>query len=264
MKPESMIPAACRACSHLNDLLIGLDTAECRNSPRRSPANDEPPLEILRSALPGIVRTYSPDQHIMLEGEDGEQFIGVLHGTVRCFRIDTNGRRHILRFAGPGTVVGLEFGGSHRYSIEALTRSDILIFPVNSADAAFETNPCARRAMVLSIKEELNQRERAGFRLAKLGSDERVADFLLEVSQEGAKPETHLEMSRRDLADHLGVTLETVSRSLHKLDHLGLIRLKDAHTFSIPDPEGLHDFVVADPEDSPRHCRVARPVRRSG
>lgn len=211
------------------------------------------PADILKSSLNGTVRKYKEGQHILLEGERSRQVLVVHSGLVRCFRINPSGRRHISRFAGQGAMMGLEFGAPARYSAEAVTDCELLCFGSGAVSAAVAHSPHIGKALMDAVFTELAERERAAFRLARLASDQRLADFILQVSEDGRKDRIHLDMSRMDLADHLGLTLETVSRSIHRLKRLGLIRLDGTRSVRIPAWDALQAFLDADPSDNPRH-----------
>lgn len=224
-------------------------------SPEASFAQTEEtrPADVIKSILSGTIRRYKEGQHILLEGERSRHVLAVHSGLVRCFRVNPSGRRHISRFAGPGAMMGLEFGAPARYSAEAVTDCELLCFGAGAVSAAAQHTPHVGRALMDAVFAELADRERAAFRLARLASDQRLADFILQVSEDGRKERIHLDMSRMDLADHLGLTLETVSRSIHRLKRLGLISLDGTRSVRIPAWDALQAFLDADPSDNPRH-----------
>jgi hypothetical protein len=102
---------------------------------------------------------------------------------------------------------------------------------------------------------EMTARDRIQFRLGRLWSDERVADFLVELSTEPdgtSRASSTIVMSRADIADHLGVTIETVSRALHSFQRRGLVRLDGAHRFTILRGRALRGFASGDGDDFPQ------------
>lgn len=271
MARETIVPTACQDCSHLDELRASLHLPEAGGPVPSTPVNSTP-LEEMRAVLPGAFRSFRTDQTITLEGDAEAQVIGVISGLIRCFRISSDGRRYINRFAGPGAIIGIELCGHYRYSAEALTDCETVVFRSSAVEAAYESQPLLRRAIRSAMTMELAERERAEFRLARMASDERVADFLLEISNEGETSPVYLPMPRVDIADHLGITLETVSRSLHKLDRQGLIRLRNAHCFDIPSGRALRGFIhgsvvgFTQPKEAPAHPASVYstcPVRRA-
>lgn len=220
----------------------------------------EAPLDVLRRVLPGPVRSIDPGRHVTIEGAKRDAVIGVVSGLLRCFRVTPDGRRHITRFARAGDVIGLGALDSYRNSTEAVAASAIIAFPVRALDAAAEGDAQVRQAILEAMTAEMTARDRIQFRLGRLWSDERVADFLIELSTEpdgSIRASSTIAMSRADMADHLGVTIETVSRALHRFQRQGLVRLNGAHRFTILRARALRGFASGDGDDFPR------PVERS-
>lgn len=214
---------------------------------QRASAPGGGPLDRLRRILPSIVREIGPGQTISVEGESSGQVTGVLSGLARCFRLTASGRRHICRFVGAGGIIGLGLLGAQRHSTEAIGPSQIVLFRAAAIEAAMEHDAGVRSAILQTLAEELAERERVQLRLGRLGAEQRVADFLLEIS--GRSAEAHdIPMPRADMADHLGVTIETVSRALHRFDRLGLIELVDLHHFRVLRPRALQRLIEGDDE----------------
>jgi len=217
--------------------------------------NAETPLDRLRRIVPGVIRTAESGQHIMLEGDADGHVIGIISGLVRCFRLTTDGRRHICRFAGPGSLIGLASLGVQRHSAEAITPTQIVTFRAATLEAAMDRDILMRTAILQVLTDELSEGERIQLRLGCLTADQRVADFLLElVERDGEQTRDHdIPMSRADMADHLGMTIETVSRALHRFDKLSLIHLVDAHHFRLLSTNGLRGLIAGD--DEPTYLR---------
>lgn len=221
----------------------------------------EAPLDVLRRVLPGPVRDIDPDQHVTLESARRDAVIGVVSGLLRCFRVTPDGRRHITRFAKAGDVIGLGSLKTYRGSSEAVAASAIVAIPARALDAAVETDPEVRQAVLKAMTAEMTARDRIQFRLARLWSDERVADFLVELSTlpDGtSRASSTIAMSRADMADHLGVTIETVSRALHSFQRRGLVRLDGAHRFTILRGRALRGFASGDGDDFPQPAVTRR------
>lgn len=245
----------CLQCEHLDSALnLIAERAQCA----AKGAKEETPLDRLRRMLPGVVRTVEPGQHLTLEGDASDQVIGVLSGLVRCYRLTGDGRRHICRFAGPGSLIGLGLLGVQRHSAEAVAATQIIVFRMSAIEAAFERDACIRASILLALAEELTQRERVQLRLGRLTADQRVADFLIELAGPKNAGEHDIPMSRADIADHLGLTIETVSRGLHRFDKMQLIKLGDAHHFRLLRPSELVDFIEGDDDSSARRLPHAQ------
>jgi CRP-like cAMP-binding protein len=195
-----------------------------------------------------------------LEGSERRQVIGVISGTLRCFRMTPDGRRHITRFVGAGGLIGLGKIGAFRMSTEAVAISTIVVFSASALDAAIAARAHVRDAVIEALTSELIARDRIQFRLGRLWSDERVADFLLECAEHGQGASDHalcLQMSRADIADHLGVTIETVSRALSRFQREGLVEMKDAHHVQITHEAALTALASGDGDYFRPHARRA-------
>jgi CRP/FNR family transcriptional regulator, anaerobic regulatory protein len=215
------------------------------------------PLEMLCAAIPGAKHTLAPDQHVTLEGSERRSVIGVLSGLLRSFRMTPDGRRHIARFVDPGGLIGLGKIGAFRTSTEAVAVSTIVVFSASAVEAALRTNERVRDAVIASMTGELLARDRIQFRLGRLWADERVADFLLERAghrEEDVARNITLQMSRADIADYLGVTIETISRALSRFQREGLLAMPDAHHFSIVRAAALAALASGDRDYSDPHA----------
>ena len=188
----------------------------------------------------GIVKTYARGQEVFGQGERADYVYKVVRGAVRCFKTLSDGRRQICDFALAGDVFGLEFGGEHGVSAEAVAdcaivaarRSAVL---ENSADRV-----SAARAMLRLAMADLERSRDHILTLGRRGAAERVVVFLLELNVRLDGGDTvELPMSRQDMADYLGLTIETVSRTLTHLEAEGLIALKCCRSIKLCDPRGL-------------------------
>lgn len=203
----------------------------------------EAPLQALQKQAPHVVKAISAGQHLAMEGVATGQIIGVLSGTVRCFRITADGRRHISRFAVAGDMIGLCPLGVPRHSAEAINDTRVAFFRVETIEAAMKTNDVVRDAIMRALADELNDGARSQTRLGCFSAEQRVADFLLGMPNAVTASCTPIEMPRADIADHLGITIETVSRALNRFAKMGLIELINPHQFRIPSTTRLRRIV---------------------
>lgn len=220
-------------------------------------------LAILRAELACTTHTFAPDQSIALEGSERRAIMGVCAGMLRCSRVTPDGRRHIMRFVDPGGLIGLGRLGVFRFTTEAVAPSVVVTFSAHALDLAFAERADVREAVLEALTRELTARDRIQFRLGRLWSDERVADFLLErarLAETHDRPSIALQMSRADIADHLGVTIETVSRALSRFQRDGIVRMIDAHHFTIARPRALAALAEGDGE----HFIQQMPERMKG
>jgi CRP-like cAMP-binding protein len=175
--------------------------------------------------MAGVPNTYARNAEICGENEPAEYLYKVLSGTVRTSKILADGRRQIGAFYLPGDIFGLESGERHGFSAEAVTESRILVIKRSALMAlATRDNEVARQLWTLTGCE-LNRVQSHVLALVKT-AEERVVGFLLEMaSRAAAGNRIELPMSRQDIADYLGLTIETVSRTLSHLESRAAIEL---------------------------------------
>jgi CRP-like cAMP-binding protein len=172
--------------------------------------------------------TFARNSEIYGEGEKADYVYKVVSGTVRTYRILADGRRQIGGFHLPGDVFGLETGEQHRLSAEAVTESKVLVVKRSTLMALAARDNDVSRDLWRLTGSELARAQDQILLLAKT-AQERVAAFLLEMAER--RPSAHaveLPMSRQDIADYLGLTIETVSRTLTALENEAAIELANS------------------------------------
>jgi CRP/FNR family nitrogen fixation transcriptional regulator len=173
----------------------------------------------------GGVTSFARDAEIYGDKEPAQYFYKVIGGCVRTYKMLIDGRRQITAFYLPGDIFGLETGDEYVSSAEATTDARVLVIKrsVVVSIAAGDGEVACQLWMLTS--REL-QRARLHALLLVKSAPERVASFLLEMAariQSG--DEVELPMSRQDIADHLGLTIETVSRMLSQFEQTSAIAL---------------------------------------
>ncbi len=186
------------------------------------------------AGCPDLIGTpfhYDGEEEIYGEGEDAEFVYKVVRGAVRTHKVLNDGRRQITGFHLPGDIFGLEQGALYRHTAEALSDTQVLIFRRRGIERAATRSAevaCQLWAMAASgLRYAQDQMLLLGRRTAV----ERVAAFLMEVDERlGSTGTFALPMTRRDIADHLGLTIETVSRTFSHLEEDGaLLRAGGRH-----------------------------------
>lgn len=188
-----------------------------RDSQARSPALMTQ-IDLMGAAMP-----FARNTEIYGENERADYLYKVLSGSVRTYKLFADGRRQIGGFYLPGEIFGLEAGDDHTFSAEAVVDSKVLVVKRTSVMGL-----AARDAEIASQLWSMTARElqhtRNHIMLLIKTARERVAGFLLEMaSRQSATNEIDLPMSRQDIADYLGLTIETVSRTLSQLENLEAI-----------------------------------------
>ena len=166
----------------------------------------------------GAPMPFSRNAEIYGENEPAEYLYKVISGAVRTYKVLSDGRRQIGGFYLPGDIFGLECGDEHTFSAEAISESRVLVIKRSTlVSLAARDGDVARQLWTMTASEL--QRAQDHIMLLIKTAQERVAGFLLEMAARGASAgEIELPMSRQDIADYLGLTIETVSRTLTQLE----------------------------------------------
>ena len=147
-------------------------------------------------------------------------------GVVRLCKLLPDGRRAVLGFRLAGEVFGLGPGGEHGCTAEAVTDVRLRSCRGRAVEAAAERSPEVRRRLSAVLWRELGEARASLPVLGRMTARERVAGFLLRLSRRAdAADRVELPMGRLDIADHLGLTVETVSRTMTELRRAGVIAL---------------------------------------
>jgi CRP/FNR family nitrogen fixation transcriptional regulator len=185
---------------------------------------------------------YHRGTEIFGEGEETEYVYQILSGAVRTYKLLSDGRRQINSFHLPGDMFGLENGASHRFTADAVVETSVSIMRRSSL-LDLMTQPRVGPSSLLGlVTRNLEHAETHMLLLGRKTALERVAAFLLEMDERLTHPEIMiLPMNRRDIADYLGVTLETVSRALSILKDEHLLRFDGStqRRIVLLDREGL-------------------------
>ena len=177
---------------------------------------------------------YQPDQEIYGEGEPTERAYKVLRGVVRTYKLLDDGRRQIAAFYFPGEVFGLELADHYATTAEAVVTSHVASFQRQEiAEAASRSIDVAHELWTCTAKN-LHLAEGHLLLLGRKTAEERVEAFLDEMNQRGRRTgHVKLSMTRRDIADYLGLTIETVSRILHLMRKQGRLQLSGARNIEL-------------------------------
>lgn len=168
--------------------------------------------------------TYKRGSEIYGEKEAAEYVYQVKSGAVRSYKLLSDGRRQIGAFHLAGDIFGLENGSEHRFTAEAVVDTTVRLIKRQSLETVAESDAVVARNLLSMTTSNLQHAEDHMLLLGRKTSLERVAAFLLEMDKRlTAAGVMALPMSRRDIADYLGLTLETVSRALSRLHDLGAL-----------------------------------------
>lgn len=194
------------------------------------------------SLLPAIGPrlTFSREEEIFGEGESSEHIYQVLEGVVRTCRFSSDGRRQIEDFHLAGEYFGLEMGADHTCSAEAVGPVTVLLLKRSTlSELAGRDVAVSSRLLDLTMSSLARSQKHVGV-LSRKGACERVAAFLLDFAdRSGAAAFVDLPMSRQEIGDYLGLTIETVSRTFTQLEAERLIGLTERRRISLRNREAL-------------------------
>jgi CRP/FNR family transcriptional regulator, nitrogen fixation regulation protein len=215
-------------------------------------AGDKPSVgELLSARFPhfdAAVVSFAAGQEVVGEGDPTENFFLVMRGLFRAVKFTRDGRRQVFAFYLPGDICGLEPDPTHKLSIEAVDRAAMAVLPRQACRLRMDLDPRlnaalfegATRALTLSVDHMLM--------IGRSSAEERLAWFLMMIrsrSPFGANI-VELAMQRQDIADYLGLTIETVSRTFTQFRERGLITLPRKRRVEILRLDALRRLASAD------------------
>jgi len=189
--------------------------------------------------LMGAPMAFARNGEIFGENEPADYLYKVVSGAVRTYKVLSDGRRQIGAFYWPGDIFGLECGAEHLCSAEAISDSRILVIKRSAVLAlAARDADVARQLWTLTAKEL--QRAQDHMLLLIGNAQERIVTFLLDMADRGSGGDAvELPMSRQDIGDYLGMTIETVSRMLTQLENAAAIELPTHRTLILRNRRAL-------------------------
>lgn len=178
--------------------------------------------------------TVAPGSTLVSECEPIDFAMRVERGTLRVCLYRGDGHRKITRFAGPGTMLGVAEQGRWTATIEAVDCAVVRLLSKAKLDGCIARSRGLQAELRTHLVDELAQRDRHLVTLSVLAAPDRVLSFLRQTArQTPAKRFSTLPMNRRDIADHLGLSLETVSRAFTALRRAGVIELRNTQMFRL-------------------------------
>jgi CRP/FNR family transcriptional regulator len=175
-------------------------------------------------------RSLYAHQHVYLEGSAQTHVYMVLSGVVGTYKLLADGRRQIVAFSYPGDMLGLDHTAVHTNSAEALSKVRVRCIPMNAIDRLMLEEPGFGKSLLRMASLELAETRDQLLSLGRKSAMEKLATFLLRISRRNiyagnSKNTLYVPMKRSDIADYLGLTIETVSRNFTKLKIAGIIQL---------------------------------------
>jgi CRP/FNR family nitrogen fixation transcriptional regulator len=199
--------------------------------------------EPLRAA--GTVVQIAQGREIFAEGDDTDVFYKVMSGVVRVCKFLSDGRRQIAAFHVAGDVFGIELGTDRELAAEAVSDCTLVVYRRRSIELMASKDEAVSRQMFQIAMQNLSQATGHSLLLGRRGAAEKVAAFLLDWQARSARQDViHLPMTRQEVADYLGLTIETVSRSISQFERDGIIALPNTRDVRILNTDALEDLAA--------------------
>ena len=177
------------------------------------------------------------------EGDDADCIYEITSGMLRLYKLLPDGRRQIVGFLTAGHLLGLALEGTYVYTAETLTDVTLCRYRRSGFDRLIDNVPGLARRLWGFTADELRMAQDQLMMIGRKTATEKVASFLLTQAElQGAADEVRVPMTRGDIGDYLGLTIETVSRTLTKLKRDGVIALPNLDRIEFRDRERLEEI----------------------
>jgi len=188
----------------------------------------------------GSRRSYRRGDEIFAEGDAADYWYRVVAGTVRLCKLLADGRRHIAAFYFAGDCFGLENLSERLFTAEAIGAVVVMRFPRRATERLADESPGLARALHDMTLRDLANAQIRMLLLGRMSAPERVATFLLDMFERRDAPRAlELPMSRSDIADYLGLTIETVCRVMSAFKRAGAIGIPTPQRVELRDRAAL-------------------------
>jgi len=192
----------------------------------------------------GVRMPFAAGEEIYAQDEEADMVYRVVSGAVRTTRLLSDGRRQIGDFYYPGDLFGLESGTEHRFSAEALGDAVVMVIKRSALSHYGDDGLRMERLIWSATARELQRTQEHLMLLGCKSACEKVAAFLLDIADRAKGELAVLAMGRQDMADYLGMTIETVCRMLRQLQDDGLVEFKGSRRFQLKQRAALSRLVV--------------------
>ena len=240
----SRFSVAARAGAHPLHLASPCDTCQAREFSACAPLTAEE-----QKRLAAIMRTVNIEPHcpIFDEADPAEYVYTITAGTVKVYKLLGDGRRQITGFLFAGDFLGLIHKEAYAYSAEALVPTRLCRFPRGRLEALLVEIPHLEQRLLAMASHELAAAQDQMVLLGRKSARERVVSFILMLSNSATRhgrpgDPVFLAMSRSDIADYLGLTTETVSRTVTLLKKQGLVELLDDRRIRLANMSALREI----------------------
>jgi CRP-like cAMP-binding protein len=196
-------------------------------------------------------RSLTAREPLFREGDETRFLFEVLEGVMCNYKIFADGRRQVISFAFPGELVGFGHGDGYRFDCDALSQARVLVIPKASFLATARERPELGERLLDIASEQVAGMQEHSMLLGRKTAAEKIATFLVDLAERSGQSDEEpirlqLAMTRADIADYLGLTVETVSRNITKLKVMRIVSLPNAGALTILDLERLQDLAESE------------------
>lgn len=192
---------------------------------------------------PGSVLHVARDREIYAEGDPAGALFRVVAGVVRTCKFLSDGHRQIDAFHVTGDVFGFEIGAGYRLSAEAVCDCTLISYPRRGLENLAASNDALSQGLLSYAMRSMARAQDHSLLLGRRSAVAKVAAFLMEWARHSPGAQTvALAMTRQDIADYLGLTIETVSRTLSQLERSAVIELSTTRQIRFRDPTALRQL----------------------
>lgn len=214
------------------------DPREGRSTPRAAyrvePADAFAALDRI-----GAVITLGRDECLFLAGDLADCYFKVLKGAIRTYQLLADGRRHIADFYLAGDLIGLDAAEAYAVAADAVVETTLIRYSRRKVDALAAAQPAIAQSLIEIMRAGLAAARERMLLLGHMTAMERIALFLIAMSKRAVDGRFSLPMTRTDIGDYLGLTMETISRAFSQMKSDGIIAQYNRHDLAILDRAAL-------------------------
>ena len=197
------------------------------------------------------VKVLAAGTNLFCEGDKSDHVYEVLEGVLRSSKVLFDGRRQIISFGYPGDILGISHDSLYHSDCEAISEVKVRVHHRNASTADYERAPEFFNLILKHAAAEMNNMQEHFMMLGRKSALEKVASFMVVLMERVGKTDGQitrfdLPMSRSDIADFLGLTIETVSRTVTILRKKGVIELPKPHEIAVLKSAGLRSLAEQD------------------
>lgn len=231
---EKVVPPSPKnsVCEHTKPAQTSLNRAHCQGCSLAALCLPGMPDLDDSDGATEIVKLNRPlkrGKYLFRQGDEFSSVFAICSGAVKTFRLSDSGEELVTGFYLPSELAGLAGMGSNIYPVSALALEETLVcrIPLKQLDEQARQLPHLRRRLMRCMSHELRNNQQMRLLLSRKNADERIAAFLIDLSERfRSRDQFRLPMTRNEIASHLGLAVETVSRVFTRFQQMNLIASK--------------------------------------